>query len=72
MKNKKPDKNRLYSFIRYSSLGFEMMAIIAVGTFGGYKVDQWMNNQFKGFTFGLMIVSVILAIVYGTRNLLKK
>jgi len=49
-----------------------MMAIIAAGTFGGYKIDRWMKNDFKGFTLGLMILSVVLAIIYGTRNLLKK
>jgi hypothetical protein len=49
-----------------------MMAIIAAGTFGGYKIDQWMKNDFKGFTLGLMILSVILSIFYATRNLLKK
>jgi len=49
-----------------------MMAIIAFGTFGGYKLDQWMNNDFKGFTFGFMTLSVVLAIIYGTKNLLKK
>jgi tetrahydromethanopterin S-methyltransferase subunit B len=49
-----------------------MMAIIAAGTFGGYKIDQWMKNEFKGFTLGLMILSVVLAIFYATRNLLKK
>ncbi len=60
------------SFIRYSSLGFEMMAIIGLGTFLGYKIDQWMNNEFKGFTLGLMIFSVIVSIIFGIRNLLKK
>lgn len=60
------------TFIRYSSLGFEMMTIIALSTFLGYKIDQWMENEFKGFTFGLMILSVILALIYGTRSLLKK
>ena len=72
MNRKNSSKNKFDSFIRYSSLGFEMMAIIGVGTFGGYKIDQWMNNDFNGFTLGLMILSVILAIVYGTRNLLNK
>lgn len=72
MNQKKFRKNKLDDFIRYSSLGFEMMAIIGVGTFGGYKIDQWMKNDFKGFTFGLMIFSVVLAIIYGTRSLLKK
>lgn len=70
--NQNNPKNRFDTFIRYSSLGFEMMAIIAIGTFGGYKIDQWMENDFKGFTLGLMILSVIISILYGTRNLLKK
>jgi len=72
MNQKNTYKNKIDNFIRYSSLGFEMMAIIAAGTFGGYKIDQWMKNEFKGFTLGLMIFSVVLAIIYGTRNLLKK
>lgn len=65
-------KNRFDSFLRYSGLGFEMMAIIGIFTFAGYKTDQWLNNQFKGFTLGFMVVSVILAIFYGIRGLLKK
>ena len=72
MNQKNNYKNKIDNFIRYSSLGFEMMAIIGAGTFGGYKIDQWMKNEFKGFTLGLMIFSVVLAIIYGTRNLLKK
>ena len=72
MDRKNQYKNKFDNFIRYSSLGFEMMVIIGAGTFGGYKIDQWMNNEFKGFTFGLMVFSVVIAIVYGTRSLLKK
>lgn len=72
MNRKNTYKNKFDKFISYSSLGFEMMAIIGVFTFGGYKIDQWMKNEFKGFTLVLMICSVILAILYGTRNLLKK
>ncbi|MBT3383724.1 MAG: AtpZ/AtpI family protein [Prolixibacteraceae bacterium] len=66
-KPKKPN-----DFIRYSNLGFEMMAIIGISTFGGYKMDQWMKNEFKAFTFGLMVFSVLLAIIYGTKTLIKK
>jgi hypothetical protein len=66
------NKKRFDTFIRYSSLGFEMMAIIGFGTFLGYKIDQWMDNEFKGFTFGLMVFSVIVSIIYALRNLLKK
>ena len=69
---KNNNKNKYDNFIRYSSLGFEMMAIIGIFTFAGYKIDQWMENEFKGFTLGLMIFSVIVAIIHGTKNLLKK
>jgi hypothetical protein len=73
MKQQKENKNKGFdTFIRYSSLSFEMMAIIGLGTFLGYKIDQWMENEFKGFTLGLMILFVIAAIVHGTRSLLKK
>ncbi len=66
------NKNKFDDFIRYSGLGFEMMAIIALGTFGGYKIDQWMDNDFKWATLGLMVLSVVISIFYGIRNILKK
>lgn len=74
MNQKLPNKpkKKLDNFIRYSSLGFEMMAIIGGFTFLGYKIDQWMQNSFKAFTLGLMILSVVVAIIHGTRSLLKK
>lgn len=78
MKNKfqknnfQKNKKKFDSFIRYSSLAFEMMGMIALGTFLGFKIDQWMENEFKGFTLGLMILSVIGAVFYSIRNLLKK
>jgi len=71
-KKKNNPKNKFDNFVRYSSLGFEMMAIIGGLTFLGYKIDQWMKNEFKGFTLGLMILGVVIAIIHGTRSLLKK
>lgn len=72
MKKKKlHTPKKVNPFIRYSSLGFEMMTIIGGLTFLGFKIDQWMENEFKGFTFGLLVLSVIVAIVYGTKSLLK-
>ena len=66
------NRKKFDSFIRYSALGFEMMSMIVIGTFAGYKIDQWLDNEFKGFTLGLMIISVIGAIIYSIRNILKK
>jgi hypothetical protein len=73
MKNQKQkNKKKFDEFIRYSNLGFEMMTIIAAGTFLGYKTDQWMSNDFKIFTLVFIVLSVIGSIFYATRNLLKK
>ena len=72
MKQKQNKQRGFDTFIRYSSLGFEMMAIIGLGTFLGFKIDQWMENEFKAFTFGLMVISVIVSVLFGVRNLLKK
>ena len=48
-----------------------MMAIIGVFTFLGYKIDQWMHNEFKGFTLALVIFGVVASIVYGVKNILR-
>jgi hypothetical protein len=47
------------------------MAIIGGFTFFGYKIDQWMDNEFKGFTLALVIFGVIASIIYGVKNLLN-
>lgn len=69
--NHENKRKKIDNFIKYSGLGFEMAAIIAFGTWGGFKIDQWMNNDFYIFTLILMVVSVIISIFYGIRNLLK-
>jgi len=65
------NKNKVDSFIRYSSLAFEMMGMIGIGTFLGYKIDQAMDNNFKWFTLFLMVFSVIGTVFYIIRKLLK-
>jgi len=74
MYRKKSNKNKknFDDFIKYSNLGFEMLVIIVAGTFGGYKIDQWMDNDFKVFTLVLMTLSVLFSIFYGIRKFLKK
>lgn len=69
-KTKKP-KAKFDDFIRYSSLAFEMIAIMAIGVFTGYKIDNWLDLSFPAFTFGLMILSVIAAIYHAIKKFLK-
>lgn len=65
-------KKKIDLFIRYSSLAFEMMIIMAAGVFAGYKIDHWLELSFPAFTLGLMILSVVGAIFYAIKNFIKK
>ncbi len=64
-------KRFLNNYGRYSSIAFQMLAIILLGVFGGFKLDQWIHTK-PVFTIVLSIGSVILAIYTVTKDLLKK
>ncbi|HZL12185.1 MAG TPA: AtpZ/AtpI family protein [Prolixibacteraceae bacterium] len=68
-KYQKP-KKKLADFIQYSSLAFEMIAIMGVGTWLGMNIDKWLDLSFPAFTLGLMILSVVGAIYYAVRKFL--
>lgn len=73
MKNQlQKNKNRFDSYIRYSNLAFEMMGIIVLGTFLGFKIDDWMGNEFRIFTLVFIVLSVTGSVVYAIRNFLRK
>ena len=71
----KPDEEKrppLESYARYSSLAFQMFAIIGLGIFGGVKLDQWLKPGFPIFTVLLSILSVAASIYFAIKDLLKK
>jgi F0F1-type ATP synthase assembly protein I len=64
-------KQQLNSYARYSGMGFQMLAIIMAGVFGGYKLDQWLHTR-PLLIIILSILSVFIAIYSVTRDLLRK
>ena len=64
-------KRSLDNYARYSSIAFQMLVIILAGVFGGIKLDQWLGLKTPVFTVILSLLSVILAIYYVTRDLLR-
>jgi F0F1-type ATP synthase assembly protein I len=67
----KKKKKYLDSYAKYSSIGFQMLAIILIGVFGGVKLDQWLELKAPVFTVILSILSVILAIYYAVKDLIR-
>jgi len=71
----KPAKNKrppLESYARYSSLAFQMFAIIGIGIFGGVKLDAWTKFGFPVFTVLFSILSVAIAIYAAIKDLISK
>ena len=71
MKNEKDKKKLLENYARYSSIAFQMIAIILLGVFGGIKLDELIKWEFPVLTVVLTILSVVLAIYYVTKDLIK-
>jgi F0F1-type ATP synthase assembly protein I len=68
----KPDPRKgLESYARYSGMAIQMLVIILLGVFGGFKADQWLNTK-PLLTVLLSLVAVVLAIYLVTRDLIKK
>lgn len=70
-KKKIPDKDQINNYAKYSALAFQMAAIIGLGTFGGYKLDQLLGLKFKIFTVVFSLLSVIIAIYFAVKDFLK-
>ena len=65
-------KRPLDAYAKYSVMGFQMAAIIFALTFSGIKLDKYLNLKFPAFTLSLALLSVVLAIYFVVRDLLKK
>lgn len=64
-------KRQLNVYARYSSMAFQMLVIILIGVFGGFKLDTWLHSG-PVFTIILSLISVILAIYFVTKDLIRK
>ncbi|MFM1876076.1 MAG: hypothetical protein RL266_1813 [Bacteroidota bacterium] len=59
------------AFLKYSSMATQMAVIIVAGALGGIQLDKYLATQTPWFTGGLTILSVILAMYFAVKDLLK-
>ena len=69
MEERKP-KKQLRSYARLSGIAFQMVAIIAIGTFIGIKLDEKFPNSYNAYTLGVSLTSVIMSLVYVIRRII--
>ena len=68
-KKKQPDDSKAY--MRYAGMGTQMLVIIGLGVFGGFKLDKWLELKIPVFTLILSLLSVAAAIYLSVKDLYK-
>ncbi|MDP4188061.1 MAG: AtpZ/AtpI family protein [Bacteroidota bacterium] len=66
----KGNKNKLTDYGKYSSIAFQMLVIILLSVFGGFKLDHWLHTT-PVFTVILSIVGVFLAVYFAIKDLIN-
>ncbi|MCC7231828.1 MAG: AtpZ/AtpI family protein [Bacteroidia bacterium] len=58
--------------MRYATMGTQMLVIIALGVFAGYRLDRHFAWKVPVFTLILSLLSVGIAIYFSIKDFLKK
>ena len=66
------NKQRLNDYARFSSLGFQMLAVILLSVLGGLKLDRWLELRFPVFTVVGSLAGVAMSIYFAVKDLLRK
>lgn len=71
--NQKPKKKpSLTDYGKYSAMGFQMAATIALGVWGGTRLDAYFETKFPVFTIVLSLLSVAAAMYWAVKDFFKK
>ena len=62
-------KKALGSYAKYTGVAFQMMAIIGVSAFIGYKIDQYYDHKTQWVTALACVIGVCLSIYQTIRQL---
>ncbi len=58
----------LSAYAKYSSIGFQMVVIIGIFTFAGYKIDEAGKHDVKWATAILALIGVFIALFIVIRS----
>jgi F0F1-type ATP synthase assembly protein I len=59
---------RMGTIAKFSGMGFQMIAVIGVFAFAGYKIDEATGHTVKWATAGLSLVGVFIALYIVIRS----
>ncbi|MBO4543117.1 MAG: AtpZ/AtpI family protein [Bacteroidales bacterium] len=68
------DKKRppAHDYVRYTSLGIQMVVIVCFFVFIGYKCDHWLNLQLPVCTLVFSLFGIGISIYIAIKDFLSK
>lgn len=63
------EKKALTSYAKHSGVAFQMIAIIGLFAFIGYKLDEWLHHEVKWITALSCVIAVCLSIYLTIKQL---
>ncbi|MGY0039979.1 AtpZ/AtpI family protein [Pedobacter sp. NJ-S-72] len=60
------------NFVKYTGIGFQMLATIGIFAFAGYKIDNYRNSEKLIFTALLGLSGVVISLYQIIRQLNSK
>lgn len=70
--NDQPKDKKSANFVKYTGMGFQMLATIGIFAFAGYKIDQYRSTDKMIFTALLGLLGVIISLYQVIRQLNNK
>jgi ATP synthase protein I len=64
-----PEDRPMNNYVKYSGLGFQMIAIIGIFSFAGYKIDESANHHVKWVTAVLSLTGVFISLYVVFRSI---
>ena len=72
MPNNKQDDNNIKNtstYLKFTGMAFQMIAIIGIFTYAGYKADEFAGHQVKWVTAVLSLIGVFVSIYVVIKSL---
>jgi len=63
------DDRAVNGYLKYSGLGFQMIAIIGAFTYAGYKIDEGAKHDVQWVTATLALAGVFISLFIVVRSL---
>jgi len=65
-------KPKVNNYVRYSSMVFQMGALIGLGVWGGRSLDKYLELNFPAFTLIFLFIAIFGGMYWTMKDLIKK